>query len=97
MWLRDSTAQLRPYLHVAKETLVFADHCWFGQTPDDLDPQDPYANSFNIEENWKGHHETDHTDLNGWIWERKYEVDSLCYPLQLAYLLWKETGETSQI
>ena len=26
----------------------------------------------------------------------KYEVDSLCYPLQLAYLLWKETGETSQ-
>lgn len=58
--------------------------------------KDPYANSFNIEENWKGHHETDHTDLNGWIWERKYEVDSLCYPLQLAYLLWKETGETSQ-
>ena len=52
--------------------------------------KDPYANSFNIEENWKGHHETDHTDLNGWIWERKYEVDSLCYPLQLAYLLWKE-------
>ena len=23
-------------------------------------------------------------------------MDSLCYPLQLAYLLWKETGETSQ-
>ncbi|WP_153050347.1 glycoside hydrolase family 125 protein, partial [Streptococcus suis] len=23
------------------------------------------------------------------------EVDSLCYPLQLAYLLWKATGETS--
>ena len=40
MWLRDSTAQLRPYLHVAKRDPQFApDHCWFGQTPDDLDPQ----------------------------------------------------------
>ncbi len=37
MWLRDSTAQLRPYLHVAKKRSPFApDHCWFGQTSDDL-------------------------------------------------------------
>ena len=77
MWLRDSTAQLRPYLYVAKETPIASDHCWFGQRQMTLILKDPYANSFNIEENWKGHHETDHTDLNGWIWERKYEVDSL--------------------
>ena len=97
MWLRDSTAQLRPYLHVAKrDPQLRQTIAGLVKRQMTLILKDPYANSFNIEENWKGHHETDHTDLNGWIWERKYEVDSLCYPLQLAYLLWKETGETSQ-
>ena len=97
MWLRDSTAQLRPYLQVAKrDALLRQTIAGLVKRQMTLVLKDPYANSFNIEENWKGHHETDHTDLNGWIWERKYEVDSLCYPLQLAYLLWKETGETSQ-
>ena len=88
MWLRDSTAQLRPYLHVAKrDTFLRQTIAGLVKRQMTLVLKDPYANSFNIEENWKGHHETDHTDLNGWIWERKYEVDSLCYPLQLAYLL----------
>ena len=81
MWLRDSTAQLRPYLHVAKrDALLRQTIAGLVKRQMTLVLKDPYANSFNIEENWKGHHETDHTDLNGWIWERKYEVDSLCYP-----------------
>ena len=73
MWLRDSTAQLRPYLHVAKrDSLLRQTIAGLVKRQMTLILKDPYANSFNIEENWKGHHETDHTDLNGWIWERKY-------------------------
>ena len=98
MWLRDSTAQLKPYLFVAKEDpKIRQTIAGLVKRQMALILKDPYANAFNIADNWKGHHETDHTDLFGWIWERKYEVDSLCYPLQLAYLLWKETGETSHL
>lgn len=39
MWLRDSTAQLRPYLHVAKRDPPASDHCRFGKTSDDLGTQ----------------------------------------------------------
>ena len=56
---------------------------------------DPYANAFNQEANgncW----EHDETDMGPWIWERKYELDSLCYPIQLSYLVWKNTGRTDQ-
>ena len=35
----------------------------------------------------------DHTDMTPWLHERKYEIDSLCYPLRLAYYYWKVTGD----
>ena len=54
---------------------------------------DPYANAFNQTANGNGH-QSDHTELTPLIWERKYEIDSLAYPLQLAYLLYKNTGKT---
>ena len=96
MWLRDSTAQLRPYLILAREEEEIA------QLLEGLVRRqfayihiDPYANAFNEGPNgncW----EVDETKRNPWVWERKYEIDSLCYPLQLAYLLWKNTGRTKQ-
>lgn len=96
MWLRDSTAQLRPYLFLAKQDpdicqllvgLVKRQFFYIGI--------DPYANAFNDTPSgacW----EKDTPDQNPWVWERKFEVDSLCYPIQLAYLLWKNTGCTAQ-
>lgn len=96
MWLRDSTAQVRPYLVVAKEDedlasmisgLVKKQFFYINI--------DPYANAFNEEANGAGHQD-DYTVMNDWIWERKYEIDSLAYPTQLAYLLYKNTGRTDQ-
>lgn len=97
MWLRDSTAQMRPYL-----VLVEKDEAIRNLIAGLVRKQmyyinlDPYANAFNESENFAGH-QSDHTNFNsakGWIWERKYEIDSLCYPVQLAYLLYKNTGYT---
>ncbi len=53
---------------------------------------DPYANAFNAAENGRCHNR-DKTEMSGWIWERKYELDSLCAPLLLAHALWTRTGD----
>ena len=40
---------------------------------------------------WRG----DHTEMKPGVHERKWEVDSLCYPIRLAYGYWKTTGDTA--
>ena len=96
MWLRDSAAQIRPYLVLAKEDDTIRD-----MIKRVLSRQfqfiltDPYANAFNESANGN-HWAEDVTKTNAWVWERKYETDSLCYPVQLAWLLWKYTGDTGQ-
>ncbi|MFC6164048.1 glycoside hydrolase family 125 protein [Lactiplantibacillus dongliensis] len=96
MWQRDSTAQVRPYLVLAREHPGIADlitrvvqRQFFNMT------LDPYANAFNETANGQGH-QSDQTEMGPWIWERKFEIDSLCYPVQLAYLLYRNTGVTEQ-
>ncbi|MBS7578149.1 MULTISPECIES: glycoside hydrolase family 125 protein [unclassified Enterococcus] len=96
MWLRDSTAQVRPYLVIAKDDSDLADMiCGLVKKQFFYINIDPYANAFNEADNGAGHQD-DQTAMNGWIWERKFEIDSLCYPIQLAYLLYKNTGRTDQ-
>lgn len=94
MWLRDSAAQVRPYLMAAKEDEAIKEML-VGVVRRQMKfiLHDPYANAFNDSPSGKRWHD-DNTEMTPWIWERKYEVDSLCYPIQLAYLLWKSTGET---
>ena len=97
MWLRDSAAQLRPYLLLCKddpglqEILIGVLHRQLEYVV-----LDPYANAFNQEANGAGH-VTDETEMSPWVWERKYEIDSLCYPLELAYRLWRITGREDVI
>ncbi|MBQ8752917.1 MAG: glycoside hydrolase family 125 protein [Clostridia bacterium] len=94
MWLRDSTNQLRPYLLTAdrdEKVAVIIEGVMKKQIRSIL--RDPYANAFNECDNHRGH-QTDKTAMRPFIWERKYEIDSLCYPFQLAYLYYKNTGRT---
>lgn len=95
MWLRDSAAQVRPYLIVAEEDEAMADLIeGVVRRQFHYITADPYANAFNESENGHGHQD-DVTEMSPIVWERKYEIDSLCYPIQLGYLLWKATGRTS--
>ncbi|MCX6225359.1 MAG: glycoside hydrolase family 125 protein [Bacteroidia bacterium] len=95
MWLRDSSAQVWPYLPLAskdaklKKLLAGVIN---RQTKCIL--IDPYANAFNdgpADSPWKG----DLTDMKPELHERKWEVDSLCYPIRLAHQYWKVTGDDS--
>lgn len=96
MWLRDSAAQVRPYLILAQEDEHIASMIE-GLVKRQIQyiRLDPYANAFNEQQSGNGHQD-DLTEMNDWIWERKYEIDSLAYPIQLSYLLWKNSGRTSQ-
>ncbi len=97
MWLRDSAAQVRPYLLAAEEDEELAD-LLEGVIRQQFAflMHDPYANAFNEAENGRGH-QTDNTAMTPHIWERKYEIDSLCYPIQLGYMFWKSTGRTTYL
>lgn len=99
MWLRDSAAQVRPYLIPAATDPALAD-LLAGVVRRQLRYilEDPYANAFNLEPSRLGHRgDWSERPLSPWVWERKYEVDSLCYPLQLAYLLWRATGRADHL
>ncbi|MFZ7087877.1 glycoside hydrolase family 125 protein [Curtobacterium sp. RRHDQ10] len=97
MWLRDSTVQLAPYL-----ALVDGDESLQALVVAVLRRQyaqirsDPYANAFNAEPSGAAH---DHADLcdDPWVWEEKYEVDSLAFPLQLAERFTRATGRTDHL
>ncbi|WP_062354019.1 glycoside hydrolase family 125 protein [Bacillus kwashiorkori] len=95
MWLRDSAAQVRPYLLLAESDEKMASLIeGVIKTQLNFILHDPYANAFNEEPNGNCYHQ-DRTKMTPLLWERKYEIDSLCYPIQLSYLLWKATGKTS--
>jgi meiotically up-regulated gene 157 (Mug157) protein len=80
-WLRDASAQVRPYLFFAKQDPqvasllrgIIAREAKYLQV-------DPYANAFTIDYR---------------VWEQKFELDSLAYPIVLAWSYWKATGDAS--
>ncbi|RRD59934.1 glycoside hydrolase family 125 protein [Tannerella forsythia] len=95
MWLRDSGAQVWPYVQFAKKdeelrrmirgVILRQFKCIL---------LDPYANAFN-DGPVGGEWQKDLTKMIPELHERKWEIDSLCYPLRLAYEYWKVTGDKS--
>ncbi|WP_090798904.1 glycoside hydrolase family 125 protein [Paenibacillus sp. GP183] len=97
MWLRDSAAQVHPYVSLAshdEQMLELLTGVIQRQIRYIL--HDAYANAFNETDNVAGH-QTDLTDMSPLVWERKYEIDSLCYPIWLAYRLWTVTGSVKHL
>lgn len=98
MWLRDSSAQVWPYLPMTKEDeklrkmirglILRQFKCVI---------IDPYANAFldpydsNPDHTWM----SDITEMKPELHERKWEIDSLCYVIRLAYEYWKTTGDAT--
>lgn len=96
MWLRDSSAQVFPYLSLAKNDEALH-HLITGVINRQMKCilKDPYANAFYKDENQVSEWKDDLTDMKPGVHERKWEIDSLCYPIRLSYHYWKITGDTA--
>jgi len=95
MWLRDAVEQVAHYVPIAKEDKELqAILSGLLKRMAFYINLDPYANAFNETANDWHWRDDDQTDMSPWVWERKYEIDSLCFPMKLAYKYWKETGVT---
>ena len=97
MWLRDSSAQVWPYLpYAAKDqALIQLFRGLIGRQSRCI-LIDPYANAFMRDPAAKSNLEwsqADDTDMKPGVAERKWEIDSLCYPIRLAHGYWKATGD----
>lgn len=98
MWLRDSGAQVWPYVQLANsDPKLKAMLAGVIRRQFKCIIIDPYANAFldphdpNPDHQWM----SDMTDMKLELHERKWEIDSLCYPIRLAYHYWKTTGDAS--
>ncbi|MDP9105543.1 MAG: glycoside hydrolase family 125 protein [Candidatus Eremiobacteraeota bacterium] len=80
-WLRDASVQVRPYLFFVKNDPQIAAllRGAIARMGKYLQVE-PYANAFTLDYR---------------VWEKKFELDSLAYPMTLAWTYWKQTGDAS--
>jgi len=97
MWLRDSSAQVWPYLPLAAHDDALR-RLYRGLIHRHARciAIDPYANAFMADSHartnlpWAQH---DDTEMKPGVAERKWEIDSLCWTIRLAHGYWKATGD----
>lgn len=95
MWLRDSTSQIEHYLTFINEHEDLK-KLFIGLINRQVFCilHEPYANAFNKTANGQKW-DNDITKDSPWVWERKYEIDSLCFPVRLIYKYWKKSNDSS--
>lgn len=95
MWLRDSTSQIEHYLPFINEHEDLK-KLFVGLINRQVFCilHEPYANAFNKTANGQKW-DNDITKDSPWVWERKYEIDSLCFPVRLIYKYWKKSNDYS--
>jgi len=98
IWLRDSTAQVWPYLPLMKndsnlQQLIAG--VINRQTRCIL--KDPYANAFYKDESRVSNWKSDRTEMKPGVHERKWALDSLCYPIRLAHHYWKASNDRAPL
>jgi meiotically up-regulated gene 157 (Mug157) protein len=91
MWLRDSTWQVRPLLASAHDPEVAQIIADVSRRQVEYVLLDPYANAFNPTADGNCWHK-DFSDQSPWVFERKFELDSLAAVLDLAIRLYLVSG-----
>ncbi len=95
MWLRDSTWQVAPLLNSNHPDVVNM-LIELSQTQIELFLIDPYANAFNPAPNGECWHK-DFPQQSPWVFERKFELDSLASVLYLARMIVENYGRWEHI
>jgi len=98
MWLRDSSAQLQSYVHLTPGDADLR-RLFHGviQRQARCILIDSYANAFMADPNAKSNLGAinDFTEMKLGVAERKWELDSLCYPMRLAQAYWTATRDAA--
>ncbi|MBI9018866.1 MAG: glycoside hydrolase family 125 protein [Phycisphaerae bacterium] len=94
MWLRDSTAQVWPYMPLLNEDTKLK-KLVKGLVNRQVKcvNLDPYANSFYKDKTKESHWASDRPAPIDGVHERKWEIDSLCYVVRLADKYYQSTGD----
>lgn len=97
MWLRDSSAQINPYVHLTPKDARLRElfRGVIGRQARCI-LIDPYANAFTRDPKASTNHDAakrDQTEMKPGVAERKWEIDSLCYPMRLAHSYWMQTKD----
>jgi meiotically up-regulated gene 157 (Mug157) protein len=96
LWLRDSSAQMQTYVHLApKDAALRRVFTGLIARQARCILIDPYANAFMEDPTARSNlgARTDQTDMKPGVAERKWEIDSLCYPMRLAHGYWTATRD----